>query len=323
MDNKSGGYYDREASKSIMTAARFWREQTAFEAYNRSRNLSSSTIKSYGQELRQFHRWFIERHGSAAKVTARRIREYMAARFARGNKPGSVRASITALRSFYRFLMKDKAIVADQNPMPLVESPRMSTPEIRPLSTEEIRRLLDSFDKDRLLGYRNFVICLLILDTGLRIGEVTRLGLGDVSLDKGSIKVKGKGNKKRTVFVGEKMSAILEDYIYNCRRWFANEHDTLFPPAKWSPNAEMRPHTLSEIIRKKMDQAGIPRCNSSGHRLRHTFAANFVRAGGNLFALKRLLGHTRLEMTMRYVLLIQEDLAEAHRKASPVDRMSL
>ena len=80
---------------------------------------------------------------------------------------------------------------------------------------------------------------------------------------------------------------------------------------------------LSEIMRKKMDEAGIPRANSSAHRLRHTFAVNFLRGGGGAFHLQRLLGHSTLTMTKRYVMLADEDLAEAHRKASPMDRMIL
>lgn len=306
-----------------MNAAEFWREQAAFQAYNKSRDLSSRTIESYKQELRQFHRWLVETHGEDAEITARYIREYMASRFARGNSPGTVRGSITALRAFYGFLIKDEVITESRNPMRLVDSPRASLPEIRPLTMEEILRLLDTLDKNKLLSYRNYVICLLILDTGLRIGEVTRLKVEDISLDKCSIKVNGKGRKKRMAYMGEKMTMVLKDYIDNCRRWFADGHDTLFPPAKWSPNATMRPHTLSEIIRNKMDEAGIPRCNSSGHRLRHTFAVNFVKGGGSAFALQRLLGHSKLEMTERYVLLAQDDLREAHRKASPVDRMVL
>jgi len=72
-----------------------------------------------------------------------------------------------------------------------------------------------------------------------------------------------------------------------------------------------------------MDEVGIARNNSSAHRLRHTFGYNFAKAGGSVLVLQRLLGHSKLEMTRRYVYLGEEDLQEAYRKASPVDRMAL
>ena len=306
-----------------MNVAKFRREYAAFKAYGRSKDLSPKTIQTYHQELRQFHRWFVGRYGEDAAITARRIREYMASRLDRGNTPGTVRGSITALRAFFGFLVLDEMIIPSENPMRLIEAPRMRQTEIRPLTPEQVRRLLNSFDKDNLLQYRNYVICLLILDTGLRIGEVVRLQTGDINFNDSSLGVDGKGRKHRKAYMGQKMTSILLDYIDNCRHWFANGHDTLFPPASWSPNTKMRPHTLSEIIRKKMDEADIPRANSSGHRLRHTFATNFIRAGGNILALQKLLGHSKLDMTRRYVMLMEDDLAKAHRRASPVDRMAL
>jgi len=240
---------------------------------------------------------------------------------AEGKKRLTVRAELTALRAFFSFLIFDEVIAADQNPMRLVVDPKGPLPEIVPLTMVETHRLLDSFDQDVSVEWRNYVMCLLILDTGLRVSEVARLRIED--LNECRIRVQGKGRKSRTVFMGRKMTMVLMEYIERCRPEICNGHGTLFPPSTRSTYPTMRSHYVSEMIRKKMDEAGIPRMNSSGHRLRHTFAANFVTAGGNVFALQRLLGHSKLDMTRRYVYLVDDDLAEAHRKASPVDRMAL
>ena len=306
-----------------MNAQDFRRETAAFQAYNESKDLSPRTITSYKQELRQFHRWLIAEHGEEAEITARRIREYMAHRFARGNKRLTVRASVMALRAFFGFLIRDGVLEPEENPMRGVEAPRGPQVGVTPLTGEETRRLLDSFDKDDQVEQRNFVMCLLILDTGLRVSEIARLGLDDIDFDRSSLKVNGKGRKPRTVYMGRKMSATLLNYVENRRPEIANGYGTLFPPTTRSTYATMRPHYLSEIIRNKMDEAGIPRANSSAHRLRHTFGYNFAKAGGSMFALQKLLGHSKLDMTRRYVMLADEDVREAHRKASPVDRMAL
>jgi len=307
----------------LVKAQNLRRHLDAFHAYNLARNLSPRTLITYGDGLRRFYRWFTQAHGEEAEITARRIREFVAHRLASGKSHLTARAELTALRALFTFLVLDEVIARDENPMRLVPNPRGPMRDILPLTGEQVHRLLDSFDLDKPSQQRDQVICLLILDTGLRVSEVVRLSTADIDFDRSSIAVDGKGRKHRTVYIGQKMERMLRTYIENCRPGIANGHGTLFPPTTRSTYATMRPHYLSEIIRNKMDEARIPRCNSSGHRLRHTFGTNFIRGGGNVFALQRLLGHSKLDMTRRYVMLAEEDLAEAHRKASPVDRMIL
>lgn len=304
-------------------AQEFRRHLGAFHAYNLSRNLSPRTLITYRDGLGRFYRWFVRQHGKEAEITARRIREFVAHRLASGKSHLTARAELTALRALFTFLVLDEVIAPDDNPMRLVPNPRGPTREIYPLTGEQVHALLDSFDLDKPVQRRDQVICLLILDTGLRVGEVARLAMSDLDFNRSSIAVDGKGRKARTVYMGRKMGEILTDYIKECRPGICNGHDTLFPPTTRSTYATMRPHYLSEIIRNKMDEAGIPRANSSAHRLRHTFGYNFAKAGGSMFALQRLLGHSKLDMTRRYVMLAEEDIQEAHRKASPLDRMAL
>lgn len=299
-------------------AQEFRRHLEAFRSYVRSRDLSPKTIQTYDEALRRFQGWLVGTHGEEADITARCIREFAAHRLAEGKRPLTVRAELTALRAFFSFLIFDEAI--NENPMRLVVDPKGPLPEIVPLSHEQIHRLLDSFDREVSVEWRNYVICLLILDTGLRVSEIARLRLDD--LKDSRIKIQGKGRKSRTVFMGRKMGKVLGDYIERCRPEICDGHGTLFPPSTRSTYPTMRPHYVSEIIRKKMDEAGIPRCNSSGHRLRHSFATMYIRNGGDVFSLQRLLGHSKLEMTQRYVTLNQEDLARAHRRASPIDNMN-
>lgn len=306
-----------------MNAGEFWQEVSAFRAFNRSKDLSPKTIKLYDHALRQFHEWLIEAYGEDAEITARRVRGFMTHRLEGGNAPRTVKSYVGALRTFFGFLVMDGIISEEENAMHLVKNPKLPQKQIRPLGGDEIHRLLDSFDKHSPAQYRDYVICCLILDTGLRIGEVARLTMEDIDFERSCLAVNGKGRKRRKVFMGRRMKSMLLDYLDECRPVIANGHRTLFPPTNHSTHARLQIEHLSGIIREKMDEAGIPRCRSSGHRLRHTFATNFIKAGGNVVALKRLLGHSSLTMTMKYVMLADDDLAEAYRKASPLDRMAI
>ncbi len=307
-----------------MNAETFWREVPVFNTHNKSRGLSAGTLRLYNLCLRFFYEWFIQAYGGETKITARHIREWVAYRFSLGNKPATVRAYIDTLRGFYNFLVLDEVMQEDENPMRLIKNPRVPMPKIRPLNEEEIKMLLKSFDMHSLTGFRDYTMCVLLLDTGLRAGEATSLVIEDIDFGQSRIMVKGKGQKIRFVYMGEKVQGILRNYINRCRPWLANGHPALFPPlSTYSKNATMHPKRLSAVLREKFEELGIPNGYSSTHRLRHTFATNFVRNGGGVFPLQRILGHSTVQMTMRYVMLAEDDLREAHKKASPIDRMGL
>jgi site-specific recombinase XerD len=245
-----------------------------------------------------------------------------------GLKPATVKGYFAALGAFYSFLVRDEIMEESANPMRKALPPKVPEPIIEPLSQEQVKGLLAAFNVKRQTGQRNYVMCLLMLDTGLRVSEVASLKTEDVDFDQRRLKVIGKGNKRRLVYIGGKVSEILQGYLEHCRPYLpkgptsvANGNRVLFPSA--TTGGQFIPTEISKIMMRRMDKAGIPRAHSSAHRLRHTFAVNFLRGEGNVFCLQRLLGHSTLEMTRRYVRLAEDDLAEAHKKASPVDRMAL
>jgi len=311
-----------------MRAHELWQHIEAFRTFNESKGLAPRTIRFYDDSLLQFDRWLMDNHGEDTDVTARRVRDFMVHRRAKGIKQNSIRTQVYVLRAFFSFLVLDEVIPEHENPMRKIKNPRVPPPEIRPLTTEQISTFLDLFDKGSLSDYRNYVACVLILDTGLRAGELLSLTVADVNLDSSSIRVNGKGNKVRTVYMGRTMRRLLADWLERRRPHIGrNDSDTLFPPIWWAGRGTRRTtidvRHFSRIVRMKLDQLGIPRAGSSAHRLRHTFAVSFLKNGGNVFALQKLLGHTDLDMTKRYVTLLDEDLREAHAKASPLDRLGL
>lgn len=287
-----------------------------FETYNRMKNLSEYTVGWYSRKLRDFAAWLGGDDPLQTKPST--IRAYIGTKIEKGLKPATVKGYFAALSVFYSFLVNDEVIDELVNPMRKLRPPKVPDNQIEPLNTRQVGDLIRAFNLKRRTGYRNYTICLLILDTGLRIGEVAGLEVGDVDFDRRRLKVLGKGCKRRWVYIGERMTEILTEYLHCCRPHLANGNNTLFPT---QTGARFHPENASKIIMRKMDKIGIPRANSSAHRLRHTFAVNFLRGGGSAFHLQRLLGHSTLDMTKKYVMLADDDLAEAHRKASPVDKL--
>lgn len=290
-----------------------------FEAYNRVKALSEYTLDWYNRKLQDFAAWL--EGDDPLRLSSRTVRQYISHKIGQGLAPRTVRGYFAAINALYGFLVTDEVIEESANPMRKLSPPRVPQQQIEPLTESQARALLSVFNKKRLTGHRNYAMCLLILDTGLRVSEVAKLTLQDVNFDDRRLKIIGKGNKKRWVYIGERVVETLQDYLDHCRPQLANIGDALFLSS--FSGRKLNPTNISKIIQRRMDEAEIPRANSSAHRLRHTFAVNFLRGGGGVFPLQRLLGHSSLAMTRRYVMLAEDDLAQAHRKASPVDRMAL
>lgn len=305
-----------------MKATELWGHIEGFEHFNISKNLSPKTLLFYDRGLGAFRKWFQATHADA-EVDAAIIREYLAYRLKWGNSPRTVKSYAQTLRTFFSYLVQDEIIAEQDNPMRRVKSPRVSRPDIEPLTQDQIQAFLGTFKLTRLAEYRDYVACSLVLDTGLRTTELLTLFLDDVDFEHRAIQVNGKGSKIRTVFFGEKTRALLQDYISRCRCWLRNS-TRLFPP-RWSGSSRtyLGAEQFSSTVRRHLDEIGVKRANSSSHRLRHTFATQYLLNGGNLFALQTILGHTKLEMTRRYVKLSASDLAQDYQRASPLDAMEL
>jgi len=304
--------------------ARDLRQQVAaFHAFNQTKGLARRTIEGYDHKLTYSLGWLIDEYGEDTVITAQHIRNFIVFKRREGRMPNTLRCYVASLGAFYTFLVLDGLIAADENPMKQVPIPRVPASQVEPLTPKQVARFLASFDRSNLMDYRDFVACVLVLDTGLRAGEVVAVTLDELDMERQRIKVMGKGRKRRTVFFGEKVKALLADYLDRCHAWIANGSHALFPPIGNAAHQKGRidPKTLSAAVRRKFDQVGIPRANSTVHRLRHTMAISFLRNGGGVLQLQRILGHSKLDMTMKYVNFCTDDLSEAHRIASPVDHL--
>lgn len=164
---------------------------------------------------------------------------------------------------------------------------------------------------------RDQALITVLVDTGIRIGEACNLKLRDIIWTEGHLKVSGKTGP-RTVPFGRKCKATLKRYI-DRERTAANPGVTeLFLLTTGYPLGVDR---AKQQVRRIINRAGVISNKSGPHQFRHLFAVEFIRAGGDAFTLQRILGHTTLDMTRKYVHLANSDLRAAHKKFAPGDRL--
>jgi site-specific recombinase XerD len=235
-------------------------------------------------------------------------------------RPATVETYYRRLRTFLNFCLAEGLI--HESPLRNVRRPKVPFEQIRPLTEAQIQALLDGARRGRH-PERDVALIILLVDTGLRAGELCSLTVGDVDRGTGDLTVLGKGNKRRIVFMGTAARRAVWRYIEAYRREAAQDKPLFVSVGGHTSGAALTIYGVHQIVAKAGKAAGVADVRCSPHTLRHTFAVSFLRGGGNLFELQQLMGHTDLTVLRRYVALAQTDLAEAHRAASPADRMKL
>jgi len=296
---------------------------------------SPHTIRIYTTALGILQR-FLERKGYSTDVTKigpEEIREFISYLqntrafiehpFTGPQKKGltghTVNCYLRALRAFWSWLVTEEII--GLNPFDRIKIPKPPKKVIIPFSEDQIRALLSVIDTKSLTGFRDWTIILTLLDAGIRVTELTELKLENVNLMQRCLKINGKGNKERIVPVGISVQRALAKYINKYRpNPIYPLSDNLFLNRDGMP---LTPNRIQSIIERYALKAKIQGVRASPHTFRHTFAISYLRNGGDVFTLQRILGHETLDMVRNYVNLTQYDLQEAHLRCSPVDNLKI
>jgi integrase/recombinase XerD len=247
-------------------------------------------------------------------------------------KPRSIENAWTAIRSFFNWATEEFTL--KKRPDRNIKRPRYQPAVIVPFSEEEIRSLLkacerttpakpsnrNTFTMRRRTASRDTAILLVLLDSGLRVSECARLKVKNVNMETGEVFVApfgtGQKTKSRVVILGKAAKRAVWRYLSS--REDSRQDDPLFLTER---GASMDRNSIRLLLSDLGRKTGI--ADVHPHRFRHTMAIFFLRNGGDVFSLKRLLGHSSLTMVEHYLQLAQTDVAQAHRNASPADRMRL
>lgn len=235
----------------------------------------------------------------------------------------------TALSSLWTWAVDEG--VADTHIIRTIKRPKPEGRAINPLTRDDVAALLESCEHQRsytrratvvtntrCTAIRDVAIVHLLLDTGIRVSELCDATISDMDVKNHRLKVFGKGSKERVLPIGRRTAAAIWKYLAS--RPDAQSHDPLFCQNQ-DETLPLTRRGLLTLLNNIGNRAGISGVHP--HRLRHTFAINFLRNGGNIYALQSLLGHSSLDMVKRYLAIVQSDVENAHKLASPMDNWKL
>ena len=234
--------------------------------------------------------------------------------------PGRVKAFHSTFRTFFNWLVEEGVLPA--TPMKRIPPPIDRPDQIQPFSDDQINALLKSATRSQS-PKRDETLLLIMLDTGVRACELMGLDIGDVDLTGCQLTVRyGKGGKSRCCPFSRETRKMIYQYLKERGITEADKNAPLFVSERGPRTGDrLQQYALIHIYRRLGIAGKVTGVRCSPHTMRHTFAISFLRAGGNVFTLKTILGHESLAMTNRYVALAQADVTRQHAQFSPVARL--
>jgi len=276
--------------------------------------LSRNTLESYGRDLRFFAAW-LETHGRGLLLADRSdLLNYLNHRSSIGVASRSVARGLSAIRSFYKYLLRENRIVED--PTLRIDNPKLGRKLPDTLSESEVDALLAAPNTASAVGYRDRTMLELLYATGLRVTELVTLEVNDLNLRQGVLRVMGKGGKERLVPMGDEAMAWVEGFVRDHRSSLMRRSESeavLFPSNR---GREMTRQAFWYLIKRHAAEAGI-RHSLSPHSLRHAFATHLVNHGADLRVVQLLLGHSDLSTTQIYTHVAKQRMQALHAAHHP------
>jgi integrase/recombinase XerD len=278
------------------------------------RGVSSNTVTSYFSDLKKSKRyWILQGIKSVQEVKKEDILKFIDHQRKKGFSVHSIARNLSALKSFFRFLIREKIIGVD--PTSMIETPRLwkRIPDI--LEPREVDKLLAQPNIRKDKGLRDKAILELMYATGLRVSETASLKVQSLNLEVGFVRVKGKGGKERIVPVGQKALHFLSRYIDQARQknLKGRDCDDLFIS---SYKKGLTRQSIWKMIKAYLKKARI-RKKIYPHILRHSFATHLLEGGADLRSVQEMLGHSSISTTQIYTHINKSRLKEIHSKFHP------
>jgi integrase/recombinase XerD len=270
------------------------------------RNLAKNTLESYARDLNAL----AARLGDDARakdVSEGDVAKLLAANAKRGFGARSSARQLSAIRGFFKFLVRER--IVEKDPTALLDRPRLGRRLPRPLSEHDVLAIIQKPDAKTPRGARDFAMLHLLYACGLRVSELCTLKVAELDRQRGVVAVRGKGDKRRLVPVGDIALEAIDRYLEKRGR----SATVLFA----APSGRgLTRQAMWKIIKRYARAAGVS-APVSPHKMRHSFATHLLQHGADLRAVQAMLGHADLGTTEIYTRVAQDHVHAAHKRSHP------
>ncbi|MBE6151905.1 MAG: tyrosine recombinase XerC [Firmicutes bacterium] len=277
------------------------------------KNYSKYTILNYERDINDFISFLNkELVDNLNDVDYKLLRFYLNEMFNKKYSSKTVSRNLSSLRTFFKYLTKEHFIKT--NPMVLISNPKEEKKLPTYLNYRELDKILEVPDQTSVIGLRDACILEILYSTGIRVGELVNIKLGDIDFIQKRIKILGKGNKERYVLFGKRGYEVLNKYLDKARPNLMKEKTEYLFLNKRGTGVSVR--TVEMIIDEIVRKSSI-KFNVSPHTLRHTFATHMLDNGADLNSVSELLGHSNLNTTAIYTHVSNERLKQVYLNCHP------
>ncbi|MBN2483674.1 MAG: site-specific tyrosine recombinase XerD [Candidatus Omnitrophica bacterium] len=277
------------------------------------KGLAANSILSYHRDLKKYIRFLAARHiGEIKSIKREEIVDFLFT-LRKKNATSSIARMVSSLKSFHRFLFREK--ITRDDPAELIDTPRMdkNIPDI--LSGDEVQRLLKSPNPKNRQGIRDRAMLELMYATGLRVSEVSTLTVENINMDVGFLRCRGKGSKERIVPLGGMARKFILRYLETARpQLLKNKNSTYLFLAQGGRILSRQ--SIWKMIKRLVKEAKIKK-RVTPHTLRHSFATHLLEHGADLRSVQEMLGHASITTTQLYTHINRSRLKEIHTRFHP------
>ena len=281
------------------------------------KNFSEHTLKAYSSDIVSYILWLDGK--SSVDVDFNKLREYLHFIQRFEYKKNTIARKIAAIRTFYKFLFRERYIEA--NPALSLSAPKRPKSLPKFLTPEEVEQILNNVKISTPAGFRNRVMLELLWATGMRVSELSNLNFGDLNLEENEIKVFGKGAKERIVLISDRAKKYLIQYINSARNLIAPGYNTgeindTTPLFINNTGFRLQNKTIRKVINETVEKIELPK-RVTPHVFRHSFATKLIENGADLRVVQELLGHAGISNTQIYTHISMKHMRDVYETAHP------